>query len=230
MKRTLILALGLVFSLSLYSQSKDYNFRLEFGGNLSNIVTEKSLPYSAEAKFLEGKNKLGYHVGGFMNFNFSKYFYATAGINVINKGYNIYDLPLVDTLGMEIKKTDYSVSIIYLQVPLQLGINIPVKENSSVDLLAGGYFSFAVIGNESFVGEDDEKVIRSFFDVGYVVGSDRFDLGLKFGASYNFYNFYISAFYDWGMYKFISYTDSQNDKEFYNARHSTFGIGLGFKL
>lgn len=233
MKRKLLFLALIIISLSVFSQEKDFNFRFEVGGNLSNIVSYKELPVSAN-DFLEGKYKLGYQVGGFINFNFSRYFYASSGINFIAKGFNSKNIPLVDTNDFQLKKTNYSARLIYMQVPVQLGVMIPLKNNLDLDVLFGGYFGFAALGNESFEDENNKLVTRNFFDERYIIGSNRFDVGLKFGFAINYYSMYIATNYDWGMYKFISYekldpVNSVNDHKYY-AKNSTISLSLGFKF
>lgn len=224
-----------LLSISLLAQEKDFNFRFEAGGNLSNIVSYKH-NINNNSNFLNGDYKLGYQIGGFINYNFGHYFYASSGLNFITKGFNSKNVPIMDSTGVEIRRTDYSTSLIYIQVPVQLGLRFPIKDNHDIDVLAGGYFGFAVIGNEKFEDENNNIVIRNFFDELYIIGSNRFDVGLKFSIAYNFYNMYIAATYDWGMYKFISHevedlnNDLIDDSYKYHAKNSTIGLSLGVKF
>lgn len=132
---------------------------------------------------------------------------------------------------------------LYLQVPLNAVVKIPMAKESAVFFHAGPYVAMGVGGKskreiKSFLGTSNEESSIRFSnddpftsqqeDAGYNK-LKRFDFGLNFGGGFQFQHVILKANYGLGLAK-INSTESnntENDKNKYRTLSFSVGIPLG---
>lgn len=132
---------------------------------------------------------------------------------------------------------------LYLQVPLNAVIKIPLEKKSNVFFSAGPYIAMGIGGKsktESKVGpliSTSEKTIQFSNDDPFTSQQDdaaynklkRFDFGLNFGGGFQFRHLILKANYGLGLAK-INSTEGDNtvnDKNKYRTFSFSVGIPIG---
>ena len=143
--------------------------------------------------------------------------------------------------GNDYVKTKFNP--LYIQVPLNAVVKIPLEKESSVFFNAGPYAAIGIGGKSSseskfgplmssssktIVFSNDDPFTSQEEDAGYNK-LKRFDFGLNFGGGFQFQHFIIKANYGLGLAK-INSTESNNtanDKNKYRTLSFSVGIPLG---
>ena len=142
--------------------------------------------------------------------------------------------------GADYIKTKFNP--LYIQVPLNAVIKIPLQKGSSVFFNAGPYAAIGIGGksrSESKFGpllvsstkniefSNDDPFTSNEEDAGYNK-LKRFDFGLNFGGGFQFDHFIIKANYGLGLAK-INSTESNNNANDKN-KYRTFSLSVGIPL
>ena len=142
--------------------------------------------------------------------------------------------------GADYIKTKFNP--LYIQVPLNAVIKIPLQKGSSVFFNAGPYAAIGIGGksrSESKFGpllvsstkniefSNDDPFTSNEEDAGYNK-LKRFDFGLNFGGGFQFEHFIIKANYGLGLAK-INSTESNNNANDKN-KYRTFSLSVGIPL
>lgn len=132
---------------------------------------------------------------------------------------------------------------IYLQVPLNAVVKIPLQKGTSVFFNAGPYAAMGIGGKskqetkfgplstsstESIAFSNDDPFTSEQEDAGYD-RLKRFDFGLNFGGGFQFQHLILKANYGLGLAK-INSTESNNnanDKNKFRTLSFSVGIPLG---
>lgn len=143
--------------------------------------------------------------------------------------------------GNDYVKTKFNP--LYIQVPLNAVVKIPLEKESSIFFNAGPYAAIGIGGKSSseskfgplmssssktIVFSNDDPFTSEEEDAGYNK-LKRFDFGLNFGGGFQFQHFIIKANYGLGLAK-INSTESNNtanDKNKYRTLSFSVGIPLG---
>ena len=143
--------------------------------------------------------------------------------------------------GNDYVKTKFNP--LYIQVPLNAIVKIPLEKESSIFFNAGPYAAIGIGGKSSseskfgplmssssktIVFSNDDPFTSEEEDAGYNK-LKRFDFGLNFGGGFQFQHFIIKANYGLGLAK-INSTESNNtanDKNKYRTLSFSVGIPLG---
>ncbi len=143
--------------------------------------------------------------------------------------------------GNDYVKTKFNP--LYIQVPLNAVVKIPLEKESSIFFNAGPYAAIGIGGKSSseskfgplmssssktIVFSNDDPFTSQEEDAGYNK-LKRFDFGLNFGGGFQFQHFIIKANYGLGLAK-INSTESNNtanDKNKYRTLSFSVGIPLG---
>lgn len=163
MKKLFALAALMAASLSASAQKSGIEWGLKGGLNLSDIQVK-----SAESM----GQKLGYHLGLTMDVPLSRKVYFMSGIEYTRKG-----------AKTKSNVTSGSLNAHYLQIPLHLGMKLPMKGDTKFVIHAGPYVACAtsaqiVVKNEAIQTEIDMLELGAFkrFDAGIGGG-----IGMEFG-------------------------------------------------
>ena len=132
---------------------------------------------------------------------------------------------------------------LYIEVPLNAVVKIPLEKNSNIFFNAGPYAAIGIAGKskrESKIGpllsnsestiqfSNDDPFTSEQEDAGYNK-LKRFDFGLNFGGGFQFNHVILKANYGLGLAK-INSTESNNtanDKNKYRTLSFSVGIPLG---
>ena len=143
--------------------------------------------------------------------------------------------------GNDYVKTKFNP--LYIQVPLNAIVKIPLEKESSIFFNAGPYAAIGIGGKSSSESKfgplmssssktiafsNDDPFTSEEEDAGYNK-LKRFDFGLNFGGGFQFQHFIIKANYGLGLAK-INSTESNNtanDKNKYRTLSFSVGIPLG---
>lgn len=132
---------------------------------------------------------------------------------------------------------------IYLQVPLNLVIKVPLDKHSNIFFHAGPYAAIGIAGRSTVqsnalgLNSSSQSDIKFSNDNPFTSKQDdaaydklkRFDFGLNFGAGFDFKKLMLKANYGLGLAK-INSTQSDNnanDKNKYRTVSISLGIPLG---
>jgi hypothetical protein len=136
--------------------------------------------------------------------------------------------------------TKRSINPIYLEVPLNIAVKIPMDTKNALSLYGGPYVAAGILGQVK--GESKFLGVSSSFSNDVEFNNDdpftsqqegasnsrlrRFDTGLNFGAAFTLDKFIIKANYGLGLSKIGSNESNTND----NNKHRVLGFSVGFAL
>ena len=172
--------------------SAQMNLGIKGGVNMSNFYGDE----------LDDKNvKIGFHIGLAADYDFAYNSAIQTGLFFTTKGFK-YD---TDNL-------DYTVNLMYLQLPVHYAYKIDVSPGTRVVLHAGPYAAYGVGGSRKLnVGEWSTE-----WDVDKIFGDgarqyNAFDAGLGLGVGFEFGPLLLDLGWDMGLVN-ISNVDNENVK------------------
>lgn len=195
-------------------QSKAQSFGIKGGLNLANL-------HVSGADEIPGtKNHPGFHIGGIVDLPINDILSLETGIFYTTKGMNTEFEDLAISL---ISKTKLS----YLEVPVSLRAALEIGTDSYLYGSVGPYFGIGLNGKVestfSYQGETEtmeEEVIWGNED-----DSDlkRFDMGLTFGAGFQFNSVLLGLSYDLGLSNILAYQEDGS-----GLKNRVFKISVGY--
>lgn len=172
--------------------SAQMNLGVKGGVNMSNFYGDE----------LNDNNvKIGFHIGLAADYDFAYNSAIQTGLFFTTKGFK-YD---TDNL-------DYTVNLMYLQLPVHYAYKIDVSPGTRVVLHAGPYAAYGVGGSRKLnVGEWSTE-----WDVDKIFGDgarqyNAFDAGLGLGVGFEFGPLLLDLGWDMGLVN-ISNVDNENVK------------------
>ena len=228
--KKLILTLSLITAITVSTRAQVY---VQGGLNLANI-TKNNIGQTETNNMLPTFN-----VGIMGRHNFSKMFSLESGLLLTGRGAK------AETYfngGNDYVKTKFNP--LYLEVPLNAVVKIPLGENkSSLFFNAGPYGAIGIggkskreikVGNlmttaESNIKFNKDDLFTSEQENAAYDKLKRFDFGLNFGGGFQFEHFIIKANYGLGLAK-INSTESNNTADDKNKyRTLSFSVGIPLK-
>lgn len=220
----IVILVGIAFIIptSTFAQIK---FGIKAGINLADMNGRVD-----GIKDSDTKTKLGFNLGGVLNYSFTDILSLETGLILDSKGYEYR----FDSNGDFSSKADYGklvTSIYYLDVPINLKVRYDLG-NIKVFGRFGPYIGFALSGKIKATGDlkndmkdlglDTEKPIEFG---GSATNDDLkgFDFGLIFGAGVGIGKVEIGADYDWGLLNILPGGDSDN-----YIRNGVFKFSLAY--
>jgi|TARA_B110000090_G_scaffold97437_1_gene109649 hypothetical protein len=195
-----ILILVILFTTSTYSQ----NFGFHFGTNLSTQTNKDKLRNNSKEN--DFKNIFGINIGFDYKNKISNNLYFSTGLNFIQNGFK------QDTKNLTIAN---SAKLNYLNVPITLLMDSP-KTKVGPNLKIGGYFSYLIGGEYSFVNYPFEETVNENFK--------KFDFGLTGGIGIKFNRFTLDIFYNLGLNNIAE--DGDNDFLQTNIKNRSLNMNL----
>lgn len=183
MKKILMAVMLFCGVLTGFAQSGgDLRFGVTGGMNVANIT-------DAEADC-----RIGFNIGGRVEYNFSESFFMTSGLLLTQKGCTSE----YEEMGLNMEET---ANPLYLQIPVHFGGRYSLGNGVSIFGETGPYFAFGVGGKykveASYGGKSkDDKV--NFFDQD---GTNVFDFGWGLRAGVEVSNIQIHLGYEYGFTK-----------------------------
>ncbi len=194
--RTLVVLIIALLSCQLNAQT----FGVKAGFNFSSILQKdddgkQSKDYSS---------KLGFHIGGTVEFPINDMFIAEGEL-------------LIETKGFKFKEKDSNYKLVttlntvYIDIPLRIKYTREINENIIAFGAIGPYFGFAISGKIKFVEEymGSKDTEKQDVEWGNDMDDDdlkRFDAGISFAAGVEVSVVIISISYDLGLANISSYT------------------------
>jgi hypothetical protein len=190
-----------ILFLAFFSDlSAQIGFRSIIGLNFATIsLTSQGKTYSP-------RNSTGINFGGSLELPLARNLYFEPALIFSAKG-SVY----------RTDSTEYSISPIYLEVPLILSYSFG-WDAFKVTIFAGPYFACGVGGNTLMTGGQFQNII---YGSGENDDLKRFDIGLKLGGGFNIKGFLICAQYGSSLTN-ISPTAKVNTE----MKNKVFGITL----
>lgn len=212
-------------------------FGLELGGNMSNAVISDqykdlltiALGTNSEYKLTSG---IGFQLGAYVDFNVSELFFVEGGLYVIQRTYNEAMVGVASYPGIPVAipfTTESTYKPIYLQIPVQVGLNLNISESFAFNVKAGGYLGLGLAGKVSTTAQTEiagvtttpEKTEDDFF----TDGVNKTDYGLRFGIGAEISKITIGLFMDYSLSNLIK--DPFEDMKY---SINSFGLNLGYKF
>lgn len=200
---TILLLFITVFSI----QAQSY-MRRPFYGEFFGGATFASMDIAGDNKFK--KNKLGFMIGGNVNYRFFSNIVVQSGFHLIKKGSFKHEDRIVDLDGPQ-KRIDVknTVDANYIQIPLNLGIEIPIKRGLNFSINAGVFGAYGFKGQTKQEGyeatilngvyDNTTSLDRNGYDTFSNTNLKRFDYGIG-GNVGIIYDIFILRFqYDHGL-------------------------------
>lgn len=181
MKRFIKLAviIGLLLSTSQLSFAQ-VKYNVQAGLNFTEM-TNNSLVSS----------KTGFRFGLGLNYNFSNNFSIDPSLLIVSKGF---------------RQTNFSINVspVYLQIPVNATLNLPLNEKISILIGVGPYVAYGIGGKGSFVDENNnryngEKLFSKNSFVSMLTYKNRFDAGLNANIGVMFGDIVVYAGGDFGF-------------------------------
>jgi len=232
MKKLLALAL----CAGIFTNAKSQKVYLQGGVNLANISTSNS-------GATEKNNMLTtFNVGIMGRSNASEPIALEAGLLLDSRGSkaNTYITSSTDDNYIKTK-----FNPLYLEVPVNLIVRLPLQSKSNIFVNAGPYIAMGIAGKSKVETKTLGAVTNTTYDIKFNNGDPsttqqedasyyklkRFDYGVNLGAGFDLRKILLKANYGLGLAKINSTEtgNSSNDKNKYRTVSISVGIPLGGK-
>lgn len=245
MKKLVLPFFMLCVSLSCFAQVK---FNVQVGVNLTEMTQNEDY-----------EPKISYRLGVGLEVPINKMWSFQSALLLLNRSFSFDKnasqvTPFFDGYDRVYYLTDSKVNALYLQLPLQVAVRIPLYKQCSLKLSAGPYLAYgiggkswlrnaAVRGNSIYYENSDNQKVpvnnlrreeKSTFSVD---GFDRFDLGLALGVNFEYRRFFAGVGFEYGltpirehMPKLILDYLRGNDCTMVSPHYRSFNACVGFSF
>lgn len=206
MKRILtLLTVVALFTFVSKAGHSQVRYNIQAGVNFSTL-TNNLLPNTS--------SKTGFRAGLGINYNFSDFFSVDPSLLIVSKGFKQSDINL-------------SVNPIYLQLPVNFTINLPLTRDIKILIGAGPYVAYGIGGSGSIGLSSGETLIdaKMFTNESVFTYYNKFDAGLNSSVGIAFGDIVLSLGGEWGFLKVNDY--ELNDKQHLN---NSYYIALSYKF
>jgi len=204
-----LLALGFAFS----ANAQKIGYGVQLGGNLSGI--------SQDPEAIDLSTKLGFQVGGFVDYSFANNLFLKANVLFVTKGAS-YEGTIMGA------KVNLTMNPMYIQVPIVIGYGFNVGDNFKIYANVGPYIAYGIGGKTtteiSGTGtSEDGETSEDFF----TTDVSKFDFGARLGLGVEIYKSFIIGFdYDLGLSNMNTASNSGD----YSVKNYTMGLTLGYRF
>lgn len=213
---TKLMVIAIVFGLTTQAFAQEFGIRA--GLNMSNmLVKDDDDTYSDDYN-----SKLGFHVGGTVEFPFSDMFALETGLFVNTKGFKYTEDDIESRSDDEYKMT---LNLYYIDIPINAK-GIYDAGDVKVFATAGPYIGVGLTGKWKYEMGDEEDSE----DVEW--GSDededdftRLDFGVGFGAGVEYKAFLFGLGYNLGLANISPYKDDG-----FKINNRVFQVTVGYKF
>lgn len=176
MKKILMVVMLFSGVLTGFAQSGgDFRFGVTGGMNVPNITD------------METDCRIGFNVGGRVEYNFSKSFFMTSGLLLTQKGYD--------------SDAGYSANPLYLEIPIHFGGRYSLGNSVSIFGETGPYFAFGVGGKAKYQEDVNGMSVEVKDDFFGDNAGNIFDCGWGLRAGVEVSNIQIHLGYEYGFTK-----------------------------
>ena len=189
MKKSVLLIL---FAMIVSTSFAQVTWNVKAGMNVSSYWDEDA----------DTKSKVGFRIGGGMEYAFTEMFSLQPSVFVTSKGVK----------GKGVVK-GVTINQVYLETPVMFAVRFKFENDMAIVVSAGSYFAYGIAGKMKLGGEK----VSTFGDADF----ERFDLGLGSGVAFEFGKFNVSLDGQFGLLEV--YEDS-------DMRNMNFSIGVGYRF
>lgn len=230
--RVLLLAgASLFINLSLSAQKLPLRFGIKAGLNLSNAIVNDAAGTTS---------KLGYHIGGTLEYSLSEKFLIQSGLYYATKDAEVYALNGSKYVPSPPDDT-HTFNASYLTVPVYGAFKVRVTNDFNIVFGVGPYVGYGIGGktrqklNTGTWGDGDtEKDWETFGDGvfdenrSWLRGTTlkRLDIGVGTNIDFAYHNFILSVGYEQGLRN----SAVQDYHQHLQYRNSVMQVSVGYKL
>lgn len=208
---TLLLAFFLIIALSPQLKAQELNFIVGYNSS--------SLALQGDSVQTDGiKSRPGFHIGASVNIKINDYLDFQPGLTFQSKGVESE----VSFFGISQKS---SISLYYLDIPLNLVGKYDINKQLSAYLSAGPYVGIGLSGEVDFEVNAFGNVESGSDPVEWGNDFQRLDFGLGLGAGVNYQNFILGFSYDLGLANIL--VDPNPDE---SVKNNVFRISVGYTI
>lgn len=172
----------------------------------------------------------GFHLGATFRYSIGKNSFFIPSLLFENNGFQHKGITFSNS-----ETYSYDCSAFYLTLPLSFQRRITITENTRLLFSGGVYLAMGISGtcrSDKVTAENNTKALpssssaqQSFKNLEIFSGfANRWDYGLEGGVGVSFYNFDLTAHYNWGVGIFHSLPDGSH------LRYSTWRFSLAYYL
>jgi len=204
-----LIALGFAFS----ANAQKVGFGVQLGGNLSGISED---PETADLS-----TKLGFQLGGFIDYSLTKDFFLKGGLLFITKGASYEET----NSGAKVSLT---MNPMYIQVPIVIGYGFNVSDNFKIYANVGPYIAYGLGGKVTTEISGTGTVLDGETSADFFTDDvSKFDFGARLGLGIELNKKIIIGFdYDLGLLN-MNTGDNSDD---YSVKNYTMGLTLGYRF
>lgn len=234
-----IVKLFLVFILfitAVDSVNAQAHYRRNIYGDFFGGMTMASMDMEGKNEFK--KLKIGFMVGGNANFRFFKYLEFQTGFHLIKKGSYKHDKRTFQSTAnaglVQTRDIKTTIDANYMQVPLNLGFEVPITRELFFNMHLGVYGAFGFKGEKKqrgfYMNHDNMEPVSQdqpnskTFDPSSMKKYD-YGIGGNIGLVYDIYVLRLQ--YDHGLANVATNVLAGEGKEWKTRNYS---IGLGFRF
>ena len=137
---------------------------------------------------------------------------GVVGDYAITESFSIMPELLFSQRGSKEKEdgTTYSMTLNYLQLPINAAYKFDAGMGSKLFVFAGPYLGYGLSGKQSFKGKEDGVDVSASFDIEFGSKEDQlkaFDFGLNLGVGYEYQKMFIKLQYNHGLTNLSNYDE-----------------------
>lgn len=237
-KRLFLLSIIFVLALGLNAQKRSVLGDFKIGANLSEMDIAGANMYK--------EPRLGFSFGGSASFRLFSNLYFQSGFFLTKKGLIQHDTSIElkdESLGEYIEKDlKQTIDVSYMQVPISLGLEIPLSKSFSINMYGGAYGGYAfrgyvipfhgtttywIAGNKTV-----ETITKGEEDIFETRRVKRFDYGAigSLGLVWDIYT--LTFTYEHGLYDIADVNalaeDGSGVKKILKNRNMSLALGFRF--
>lgn len=182
MRRKLFFVLVLFISAVASAQ---ITWNAKVGINASNFTSD-----------LKGDAKLGFKIGGGLDYAFNQTWSLQPSLLITSKGAKDSE-----------DGTDETVNAVYLELPIMVAAHVAVSDKADLLVNAGPYLAYGIAGKTTGKADGVEVSVDTFGDI---LPFRRFDAGLGIGVGLDFGKFVVSLDSEFGMIDVVKDISSKN--------------------
>ncbi len=161
---------------------------------------------------LDSNAKVGYKIGGGMEYAFDKMWSLQTSLFLSSKGVK------ADGWYDSNNNVDVTINQVYLEVPVMAALRMPIDEKINLVLSAGPYLAYGIGGKISAESGGITESMNTFGDDAL----DRFDAGLGYGVAGEFGKIVVGLDGQFGLVKVASESGA--------PKNINFSLTLGYKF
>lgn len=232
-----ILAIFLILSSAISAQKRRLIGDFRIGANFSEMDI---------AGANKNKNmRLGFSMGGSVSLRLFSNLYVQSGLSLSKKGLRQHDKSISvqdESLGQYVERDlRQTIDVNYMQIPIALGLEIPLGKSTSINVYGGAYGGYAfrgyvnpyhgtetywIAGNKNVVWLNKEE--QDIFDTRRI---KRFDYGAIGSVGFVWSIYSLTLGYEHGLYDIAdvsALTDDGSEKKVLKNRNISLALGFRF--